>query len=352
MPQPVKLGIIGCGVIGTMHAQAAASSKDIELLAVADLIDDKAHRLADLHHIPNVYRQGRDLLKNSDIQAIVLAFPTQQRGQLVKQALQSNRHVLVEKPVAMNMRELRSFLQLQGDRVAACASSRFRTYASASAAQRFISSEKLGDIRLIRIRAINPSRGKPQTMPPDWRLSKKLNAGGILVNWGVYDLDYILGIFSWKLKPISVTAQCWTIPPIYKKHVTPNSDAETHYTAMIRCAAGRIINIERGEYMPTSQPDAAWEITGSNGTLRLNMLPGDGKRLVFDRADASRGVVSKTIWQGDDRPDAVHAGPVRDFAHAIRFNHPPMTSLKQEADIVRITDAIYASSKREQTITL
>ena len=72
----------------------------------------------------------------------------------------------------------------------------------------------------------------------------------------------------------TVFAQTWTIPPVFESHIASGSDAETHYTALIRCEDGIVLSVERGEFM-TMHTHEGWEIIGTEGSLKLTM--GDGK---------------------------------------------------------------------------
>jgi hypothetical protein len=51
----------------------------------------------------------------------------------------------------------------------------------------------LGDLRVVYCRVHQPATGTPEKAPPPWRLNKSMNGGGILMNWGCYDLDFLLG---------------------------------------------------------------------------------------------------------------------------------------------------------------
>ncbi len=170
-------------------------------------------------------------------------------------AFAKGKHVLTEKPVAMNADEVREMIAARGELTAGCCSSRYRFRKGAEVVTAFIANGGLGDLRVVRCRAIVATSKKPDTPLPAWRLIKSLNGGGILVNWGCYDLDYLLGITGWSLKPKTVFAQTWTVPPPFESHVAPSSDAETHYIATIRCEGGIILSIERGEYM-TAQSES------------------------------------------------------------------------------------------------
>lgn len=341
--EPVRLGVVGCGVIGTAHLRTATSSPLIELVAIADMIEEKARQAAETYHPKRVYANGGDLVKDADIEGVILAFPTSGRTALALQAFAQGKHVLTEKPVAMNADEVRQMIGARGNRIAGCCSSRFRFLEGARVAMEFLASGALGALRVVRCRDIRAAREKPATIPPAWRLRKALNGGGILVNWGCYDLDYLLGITGWTLKPRLALAQTWTIQPQFESHIVPDSDAETHYVAFVLCEGGTVLTLERGEYMAAHSEDA-WQIIGTRGSLTLKMTEARPKRLIHDDTTTEQGVLAKTLWEGDET--TYHDGPATDFARAIRENQSPMTSLEQALVVQQITDAIYASAAR------
>jgi predicted dehydrogenase len=215
----------------------------------------------------------------------------------------------------------------------------------------FLASNALGKIRFIRIRAAKPDEGPPKTTPPAWRLRRDLNGGGILMNWGCYDLDYLLALFDWQLKPKWVAANMWTVPPPFEPHVAPGSDAETHVAAFLLCDDGLTIAYERGEYMPTA-PEDGWEIIGDKGSLRFRMIPERGKTVTFYEASTEAGVVQKVIWQGDETWDMVYEGVVNDFVQAVLERRSPATTLEQALIVQQITDAIYAAAERREPVSI
>jgi predicted dehydrogenase len=342
--EPVKLGVIGCGVIGTFHLSAASKSSLIDLVAAADLIDDKVKKAAEQYNVKKTYKEGLDLINDPEVEAIVLAFPTCGRLKLALKAFEKGKHVLTEKPVAMSAGDVKQMIKARGDLIAGCCSSRYRFIEGAQVVTDFIASGALGPLRTVRCRCIGAAGEAPDSPRPEWRLKKALNGGGILVNWSCYDMDYLLGITGWSLKPLKVFAQTWTIPPQFESHIAPGSDAETYYTAMIRCEGGTVFQIERGEYMP-AQTEDAWQIVGTKGTLRLTMVASNPKKVIHDDTSTEKGVISKVLWEGNEDDSMVHAGPVTDFAKAIRENRQPKTSLEHAFVVQAITDAIYASAK-------
>jgi len=352
--QPVKYGVIGCGVIGPTHMKANALSDAIELAAVADLIPERAQKAAAEYNVPKVYGPGLDLIADPEIELVVLAMPTCHRKELALAAFAAGKHVLTEKPVAMNAQDVRDLIAARGKLKAACCSSRYRFITHYGVCEEFIASGKLGDLREVYIRSAFPAGPPPEEPKPEWRLKRHLNGGGFLMNWGCYDLDYLMGLTGYQLKPEKCFAQHWPVAPHIAWHLPEGSDAETAYIGLIRCEGGTMLHIQRGEYMSLAA-ESAWQIVGTKGSLRLTMTAvtasgpqasagaSNWKQIWFDELTEDQGTVSSVLWEGEEDLTAVMVGPVTDLALAIREDREPKTSLEKALMIQRITDAVYES---------
>ena len=348
--EAVRIGVIGCGVIGKTHAAHCAAIEETELVGVTDLNREAAEALAGKLDC-RVFDSADAMLADQAVEAVVLALPACARTALCLQAFKAGKHVLNEKPLSQNPEETARLIQARGDLTAACCVSRLRFTDSFKAAFDFVQSGALGDLRVIRIRALQPASPPPKSPPPVWRFNRGMNAGGIMSNWGCYDLDFLLGLLDWQFKPVQVLARTWNIAPDYKDHIAPGSDAETHVSAYITGENGPAIMYERGEQIGRKD-DYTWEITGTRGTLHYNIVPRAGMALRFDRAVPAEGVVTETIWEGDDSWESAHRGPLQDFARAIRAKHEPLSTFEKAGLIQKITHAIYASSETGKPVMM
>lgn len=348
---PVKVGVIGCGVIGSRHLSVASQSDNIELVAAADLVDSYRENAIKRFNPPNVYTNDIELLDNEDIEAVVLAFPTQYRTEVAIRAFERGKHVLIEKPIGMNVGEVNQLIAARGDLVSGCCSSRNRFNKAARLATELITSGGLGDLRTVYCRALRGCGKEPDSPRPAWRLKKSLNGGGILVNWGCYDIDFLLGITGWQLKPKTVFAQTWTVPSVFDSHIAPGSDAETHYSALVRCEDGTTITLERGEFM-ASHSSSNWEVIGSEGSLKLNMGDGNPKKITHSQSTTVDGVSSDPLENSEDLPGPHYDDPLTDFAAAIRQNRQPITGLEQALVVQQITDGIYTSAESGTSVDI
>jgi len=340
---PVRIGIIGCGVIAQYHARALREWPDAQLVAVADLREEAARKTASEFNVPHVSTDPHALLENPEVDAVILALPTHARTALGLAAFHAGKHVLTEKPVALNAAEVNALMAAQGDLVGACCSSRHRFTETARRAAAFIASGALGQLRHLRCRVVTPAGPPPTTAPPVWRLSRAMNGGGILVNWGCYDLDFLLGLAGWSLVPRRVLGNTYGVSPQFAARLPQGSDAETHVAGFVTFEGGVTLSYERAELYP-GPAEAAWEITGTEGTLRMAMMPREGRLVVFERAPAAGGTEETVLWSGQESWDDIHFGPVRDFVAAIREHRSPLTGLKESLVVAKISDAVYVSA--------
>jgi predicted dehydrogenase len=346
----IGIGIIGCGVIGRRHIANAVASPGVSTVAICDVSEAAVAAAAQEHDVQATYTNASDLLADDRVDGVVVALPAGVRHPVALSVLGAGKHLLTEKPAGLNAGQVRELIAARGDLIAGCCSSRQRFLPSAQAAAEFIASGELGDLRLIRGRGVRPAPAKPETLPPPWRLSYAMNGGGILANWGCYDLDFLLGLTGWSVRPQSVYAMAWPIADELSGWVVPDSDAEVHATALVRCADGVALTLERGEYLPVAV-DGAWEFIGTRGSIRLSLVPVPGNEVHVERLD-ERGVTSSILWSGEIDGGVGHTGVLQDFVDAIREGRQPSTTLENALVIQEITDGVYTSARTGEAVPL
>jgi myo-inositol 2-dehydrogenase / D-chiro-inositol 1-dehydrogenase len=97
----VGVGIIGAGKMGRIHASNIATAvSNAKLVAVSDVVEDSARRLASEYGVTNIFADYLRLVENREVQAIVIATPTSLKAQIVKAACEVGKHIFCEAPVA------------------------------------------------------------------------------------------------------------------------------------------------------------------------------------------------------------------------------------------------------------
>jgi predicted dehydrogenase len=100
---PVRIGIIGAGGISRSHIMAYKRLPDVELVAVADIIPERAQAAAREWEIPHWYDNHHDLLARDDINGVSVCTYNQAHREPTVAALNAGKHVLVEKPLAATL---------------------------------------------------------------------------------------------------------------------------------------------------------------------------------------------------------------------------------------------------------
>ena len=100
----LKVGLIGCGFMGTMHANCYKNIDGVEIVALADLRKDKALELAEGTNAV-IYGDGKELIDNADVDVIDICLPTYLHTEHAVLAMKKGRNVFIEKPVALTKEE-------------------------------------------------------------------------------------------------------------------------------------------------------------------------------------------------------------------------------------------------------
>src|SRR5947209_11709302 len=112
MTKKLRFGIIGCGVIGRIHAQAITSLPDAQLVAVADSIPERAQELAEEFHV-TPYSDFQEMLAHEELDVVDIGTPSGQHGEEACQVMRSGRHVIVEKPMDVSHAAIEEMLRVQ-----------------------------------------------------------------------------------------------------------------------------------------------------------------------------------------------------------------------------------------------
>jgi predicted dehydrogenase len=105
MSDKVRIGIIGVGQIGKQHVARYVGVPEAEIVAVCDLREDEAQRVAQANGIPTVYTNYHDLLARDDIQAVDVCVHNHLHAPITVDALHAGKNVYCEKPMSWNYRD-------------------------------------------------------------------------------------------------------------------------------------------------------------------------------------------------------------------------------------------------------
>ena len=106
----IGIGLIGCGLWGSIHARTYAASPLVNLVAVCDQNRDRAQLFAEKYGFTSFTSDLNELLSNPDVSAVSIATPDHTHTPILLKALEAGKHILVEKPLAMTVEECEKIL--------------------------------------------------------------------------------------------------------------------------------------------------------------------------------------------------------------------------------------------------
>src|SRR6266508_4218634 len=93
--RPVRFGLVGCGVIAPIHAHCIAELPEAELVALCDILPEKAHQLAEKYPA-EVYGDYREMVLRDDIDVVSVLTPSGLHSEVGVAAAQAGKHVIIE----------------------------------------------------------------------------------------------------------------------------------------------------------------------------------------------------------------------------------------------------------------
>ncbi len=205
----VNLGVIGAGRIGRIHARNLKFQiPGARLLAVADVAEESARKLAEELEIPTWEKDYRRLLASGDIQAVAICSSTDTHAQIIIEAAKAGKHIFCEKPIALEMDKIDQALaavEKAGVKLQVGFNRRFDP--SFQRAKEVVGSGKIGIPQLLRI-----SSRDPQPPPLDYIKA----SGGLFLDMMIHDFDMARFLMGEEVTELMATGHCLIDPAIGK----------------------------------------------------------------------------------------------------------------------------------------
>lgn len=258
MAQPLRIGLIGCGEIGGLRAEAVARAPGLLLAVASDMDRGRGQALADRFRAR--FESDWRAVLGSDADAVLVSTPPPLHAEMCVEALAAGKHVLCEKPLARTPDECRRILEVAGRARRHLATGfNYRFYRAIATARQVLDSGRIGELDHIRSYAGHPG-GSEFTHP--WVHDAGVMGGGALVDNGIHILDltrYFLGEVA-------------EVKGFRSDHVWKFAGCEDNAFALLKSPAGRIASVQ-----------ASWsewrgyrfwiEVYGTRGCVRASYPP-------------------------------------------------------------------------------
>jgi predicted dehydrogenase len=323
------VGIVGCGLIGRKRAANLGAA---QLVACADVDEARALDLAATAGDVRVSTDWRDLVSSADVDIVIVCTTNQHLAEISAAAAGEGKHVLVEKPAAMNRDELEMVLQASasgGGLVRIGFNHRY--HPAMQKAREIFEAGALGRMMFVRGRY---GHGGRLGYEKEWRADPKISGGGELLDQGVHLIDlsrWFLGDFvdvSGKLDTCY-----WDMPVEDNAFMTLGTEA----------GATAFLHVTWTEWKNMF----SMEIYGTDAKLQIDGLGGSygEERLTYYRMLPEMGPPETESWNypgGDDSWSL----EFDTFLADIREGRQPVPGLVDAMAVLGVTDALYDQNPR------
>jgi predicted dehydrogenase len=310
MPEPLRVGIVGAGLIGGCHVRAFTAAAGSDVVAVADPRAAKADQLAatvgakacaDLEEVLAL-----------DVDVVSVCTPPNSHAALAVRALEAGRHLLCEKPLAATLRDARLIVEAAeaSDRVAMVGHvSRFEP--EHRAAQELVEGGYVGDVAMM-VHSMTTSF--PAWSEGGW-LARPEESGGPLLDLAVHSFDYL----------------AWVIgsPAVRVHAVAADSPAgpSTYAVATVRHASGALGQVEVSWAHPVARGfKVVVEVTGREGRISWDYDAINGGAIYSADGDVT--------WL-DPLGERGYAREIAAFVDAVGSGGPSPVPVRQAYDATR-----------------
>ena len=352
MDKKLRIGFVGCGAIANhKHLPALKMIDEVEVVAFCDIIEERAIETAKEWGIEGAktYTDYKELLKDETIDIVHVCTPNRSHSFISIDALHAGKHVMCEKPMAINAKEAKAMVDAAketGKKLTIGYQSRFRK--DSQYLKTCCMSDELGEIYFAKAHALR------RRAVPTWGvfLNEYEQGGGPLIDIGTHALDLtlwmmdnyepkmVMGSVYKKLGNQKGTANAWGDWDINKYTV---EDSAFGYIVMKN---GATIILESSWALNTLDVgEAATSLCGTKAGadmkdgLRLNYVKNNLQ--VVEKPNLDVGGVAFFEGKSAD-PAAIEA---RCWIDSILYDKEVVTKPEQAYVVTQILDAIYESGK-------
>jgi len=327
------IGLIGCGLWGSIHADTYSASTQVKLISVCDRNIDQANLFAQKHGTDQIVSDYHDVLKNPDVDAVAITTPDHTHTQIVIDALNAGKHVLVEKPLATTVEDCKRILNAR-DKAGKILMVDFHNRWNIPFIQvkNMFDSGELGDLQMINVR-LNDTMYVPTQM-----LSWAANSSPVHF-LGSHVVDLIRWLTGDEVNRAYAVSRSRVLR---EKGV----DTPDFYQTILEFSSGTTAYVENCWILSENSPNVfefKAELIGSKGSTNVNV---SHHRMVEKYTDEGSGFPD-VIGVVDRYGKAVGycTAAIEHFLDCVVNNKPPMATGEDGLIATQIVQAIEQSSE-------
>lgn len=336
--EKVRVGLIGTGTWGTIHAQTYTEYPRAALAAVCDLNEERARKVAAPRGVSQIYTDYRKMLKDGGIDAVAIVTPDFAHREIIEKAARAGKHIIVEKPLATTHEDLARIAEaVTKAGVKFMVDFHNRWNPPLVVAKNDIEDGKLGDLVSAYLR-LNNSFYVPLKMLA-WSAKSS-----ILWFLGSHAVDTLRYLFQDEIVRVYSVSRSGVLRG-------QGLDVPDIYQTILEFRNGAIATLENHWIMPDSSPklnDFKVNILGSKGMLSMdlthNQLIERYVSTVGDRPDVLGGLLVRGRHVG-----FVHES-IKHFVDCVADGKEPEVTLDDGVRVSKVILAIMESAKMREPV--
>jgi myo-inositol 2-dehydrogenase/D-chiro-inositol 1-dehydrogenase len=252
--QSLKIGLIGAGRIGRMHAEHITTRiPSAELVMVADVFEESARQCARRYAIPYATQDYRAVLDHPDIEAVVICSSTDTHARIIEDAAQAGKHIFCEKPISLDLPSIdRALAAVAHTDIKLQLGFNRRFDASYQRVRQAVEQGETGRLQQIHIISRDPA-------PPPIEYVR--TSGGLFLDMTIHDFDMARFLTGSEVEEVFVMAGVTVDPAIGE---AGDVDTATILLRFTNGVIGTIENCRRAVY----GYDQRVEVLGNAGAVR------------------------------------------------------------------------------------
>ncbi len=333
----MRVGIVGCGLIGCRRADVVRQSPGDELVIVADVDEGRARPLArEMGCLATT--DWQKVVARDDVEAVIVSTSNDWLAPISIEAARNGKHVLCEKPLGRNAEESWQIVKAaRANKVKLKTGFNHRHHAAIRKARELFDQGAIGELYFIRCRY---GHGGRPGYDKEWRANPEISGGGELLDQGIHALD----LFRWFLgdfhEVVGFTGTSFWNTPV-----------EDNAFALLRKAKGQVASLHASWTQWKNL--FSFEIFGREGYLIVEGLGGSYglERLIWGKRLSQSGPPEEKRFEFPG-PDVSWEEEWREFVTAIREDRQPLGNGYDGWQALRLAYAVYESAATGRVVKL
>lgn len=338
--EKIKVGIVGLGRLGKVHAKNLAENvQGCQLIAACSFVKEELDYAVRELGVEETYQDYEEMVKSPTIDAVFIVSPSGFHCEQIQLAMEHGKHVFSEKPIGLDLAEIKAterVIQSRPEQVFMLGFMR-RYDDSYRYAKQLVEDGELGELTLMRCYSIDPSSGMESFV----KFAGASDSGGIFMDMSIHDIDLVRWFTEKEVSKVWALGKNAAYPELDKVGELETGAAmmQLENQAMAILVAGR--NCHHGYHVET-------ELIGTKGMLRVAAAPEKNLVTIMDQ----KGVVRACSQDFPERFREAFVNEAKEFIACIKEKRQPQVSAYDGLQSTKIALACKQSFETNELITI